>query len=98
MRFFPSSTLQQLEFDKIKAMVSGHCRMDYAKEMALNLRIHTKKEFIDKALGQTNECKIINGSGQSLPNDFTVSIAKELKLIGIPGASLTGEQFLLIRR
>jgi DNA mismatch repair protein MutS2 len=98
MRFFPSSTLQQLEFDKIKSMLAAHCRTEYAKELSLDLRIHTKKEFIDKALGQTNECKIILGSGQFLPNDFTVSITRELKLLGIPGASLSGEQFLLIRR
>ena len=98
MRFFPSSTLQQIEFDKIKSMLAAHCRMEYAKDMALNLRIHTKKEFIDTALGQTNEFKIINGSGQFLPNNFTVSIAKELKLLGIPGASLSGEQFLLLKR
>lgn len=98
MRFFPSSTLQQLEFDKIKEMLAAHCRMDYAKGLALNLRIHTRKEFIDTALGQTNEFKIINASGQYLPNDFTVGIVKELKLLGIPGASLTGDQFLLIKR
>ncbi len=98
MRFFPASTLHQLEFDKIKAMLSAHCRMEYAKEIALNLRIHTKKEYIDLALGQTNEFKIIHGSGQFVPNDFTVSISKELKLLSIPGASLSGEQFQLIKR
>mgnify|MGYP000296465777 CR=1 FL=1 len=50
MKFFPESTLHQLEFDKIKEMLAAHCRNDYARIKALNLRIHTKKEFIERGL------------------------------------------------
>ena len=98
MKFFPESTLHQLEFDKVKDLLALHCRTEYAKYKSLQLRIHTKKEFIEIALQQTHEFKIILQSGHYFPNDFTLNISKELKLLGIPGASLTGEQFLLIRR
>ncbi|MEO8772423.1 MAG: DNA mismatch repair protein MutS [Ferruginibacter sp.] len=98
MKFFPESTLHQLEFDKIKELLAAHCRTEYAKGKALHLRIHTKKEFIERELQQTNEFKILLQSGQYFPNDFPINISKEIKLLGIPGASLSGEQFLLIRR
>jgi DNA mismatch repair protein MutS2 len=37
-------------------------------------------------------------TGQHFPIDFTQNIHKDIKLLGIPGASLTGEQYNLIRR
>ena len=37
-------------------------------------------------------------SGIYFPNDFSVSVSKELKLLSIPGAVLSGEQFLLIKK
>ncbi len=98
MKFFPESTLQQLEFNKIKELLAAHCKTEYAKDRSLFLRIHTKKEQILKELGQANEYKILLGGGQHFPGNFTLNISKELKLLGIPGASLTGEQFLLVRR
>ena len=98
MKFFPDSTLHQLEFDKIKDLLALHCRTEYAKSKALQLRIHTKLAFIETALQQANEFKINLQSGEYFPNDFAINIAREIKLLGIPGASLSGEQFLLIRR
>ena len=98
MKFFPESALVQLEYEKVKTLLALHCRTEYAKDKAENLRIHTKKEFIITELQQTNEFKLIRQSGQHFPNDFTHNLHKELKLLGIPGAVLSGEQFLLIRR
>jgi DNA mismatch repair protein MutS2 len=63
-----------------------------------NLRVHTKLAFIQNDLYQTNEFKNILESGNYFPNDFTNNISKELKLLSIPGASLSGEQFLLIKK
>ncbi|RYF86910.1 MAG: DNA mismatch repair protein MutS, partial [Chitinophagaceae bacterium] len=97
-KLFPESTLQQLEFDKVKELLAAHCKTAYAQNIALNLRIHTKKEFIELALQQAHEFKAITQSGLYFPNDFSISIEREIKLLGIPGASLSGEQFLLIRR
>ncbi len=98
MKFFPESTIHQLEFDKVKELLAAHCRTDFAKERSLDLRIHTKKEFIENDLQQAHEFKQLLQSGLHFPNDFTLNISRDLKLLGIPGASLSGEQFLLIRR
>ena len=98
MKFFPESALQQLEFDKIKELLALHCRTEYAKQKATDLRIHTQKAYIELELMQANEFKMILDSGANFPNDFTTNISRDLKLLGIPGASLAGEQFILIRR
>ena len=98
MKFFPQSALVQLEYNKIKDLLALHCRTEYAKEKATDLRIHTKKEFIQKELQQSNEFKILASGGQHFPNDFVINLQKELKLLGIPGAVLSGEQFLQIRK
>ncbi|HMJ48001.1 MAG TPA: hypothetical protein VK498_11775, partial [Ferruginibacter sp.] len=98
MRFFPESTLHQLEFDKVTTLLAAHCRTEFAKTKSGVLRVHTKKEFIELELQQANEFKILQQTQQYFPNDFSVSISKEIRLLGISGASLSGEQFLLIRR
>lgn len=98
MKFFPESALVQLEYEKVKNLLVMHCRTEYAKNKADNLRIHTKREFIITELQQAYEFKLLLQSSQHFPNEFTHNLNKELKLIGIPGAVLNGEQFLLIRR
>jgi DNA mismatch repair protein MutS2 len=96
MKFFPESALVQLEFDKVKALLVAHARTDIAKLKAESLRIHTKLEFIELELRQTSELKSLLQNGQFFPNDFVSNVSKELKLLSIPGAVLTGEQFLLL--
>ena len=98
MKFFPESALVQLEYEKVKTLLAEYCRTEYAKIKANTLRIHTKKEFIDTELRQGHEYKLITQSGQYFPNDFVLNVSRELKLLSIPGAVLTGEQFLFIRR
>ncbi len=98
MKFFPESALVQLEYEKVKTLLALQCRTEYAKDKANDLRIHTKKEFIEKELQQSYEFKLLLQGSQHFPNDFTHNLLKELKLIGIPGAVLNGEQFLQVRR
>jgi DNA mismatch repair protein MutS2 len=98
MRIFPESALAQLEFDKIKALLAEHCNTEYAREKALDLRIHTRKDFIDLELRQAHEFKGLLSGGQYFPNDHSLNLARELKLLGIPGATLAGDQFMQIRR
>ena len=98
MKYFPESALVQLEYEKVKTLLALHCRTEFAKNKANQLRLHTKKEFIITELQQSNEFKLLLQSGQHFPNEFTHNIGKEIKLLGIPGAVLSGEQFLLIRR
>src|SRR5580698_9887766 len=98
MKIFPESALVQLEFDKVKALLAEHCNTEYARDRAADLRIHTQKNFIDLELQQTHEFKLLMQNGQYFPNDHTLNLARELKLLGIPGAVLCGEQFLQVRR
>jgi len=98
MKFFPESALHQLEYEKVKTILAEYCTTAYAANKASNLRIHTKINFIQTELQQTNEFKLLLQSAQYFPNDFTVNLQKDLKLLSIPGAMLGGEQFLLIHK
>lgn len=98
MRLYPESALVQLEFDKVKALLKNHCNTDYAKQRSDNLRIHTRKEFIELELQQSSEYKNIILLQQYFPNDFHQNLQKDLKLLSIPGAMLGGEQWMPIRR
>ena len=98
MRLYPESAANQLEFDKVKSLLVNHCKTVYAQEKAENLRIHTKKEYIELELRQTHEYKLLQQQGMYFPTDFTLNIQKDLKLLGIPGALLVGEQWVQIRR
>jgi DNA mismatch repair protein MutS2 len=98
MRIFPESALAQLEFDKIKALLAEHCQTEYARTKAGDLRIHTRLEYIELELRQTHEFKQLLTGGQYFPNDHTLNLSRELKLLGISGAVLTGEQFMQIRK
>jgi len=98
MRLYPESAPQQLEFDKVKALLKEHCKTVYAQQKAEALRIHTKKEFIELELQQTHEFKLLLQQQGYFPNDFTLNIQKEIRLLGIPGATLGGEQWIHIRK
>lgn len=98
MKFFPDSALVQMEFDKVRALLAEHCKTEYAQDKADDLRIHTKKEYITLELKQCYEYLLLLRNGQYFPNDHTLNIAKELRLLSIPGAVLSGEQFLLLRK
>lgn len=98
IKFFPESALVQLEFEKVKDLLEAYCQTSYAKEKATQLRIHTRKEYIEQQLQQSHEYKLLLATGQYFPNDVVLNLSRELKLLGIPGAVLNGEQFLLIRK
>jgi DNA mismatch repair protein MutS2 len=98
MRLYPETALTQLEFDKVRTLLESHCKTLHAREKAAQLRIHTRKEYIQLALQQTFEFKSILQQAQYFPNDFTLPLQQELRLLGIPGALITGEQWLQIRK
>ena len=98
MRIFPESALVQLEFDKVKTLLAELCNTEYAHGKAQELQVHTQLSFIGLELRQTHEFKLLLQNGQYFPNDHTLNLARELKLLGIPGAVLSGEQFLQVRR
>lgn len=98
IKFFPDSALVQLEFEKVKVLLSAHCKTEYARTKAETLRIHTRKEYIELELQQSNEFKLVLQSGQYFPNDYILNLSRQLKLLGIPGAVLNGEELMDIRR
>jgi len=98
MKVYPENALSQLEFDKIITILLNYCQTSVGKEMVNDIRIHTHLKFIQTALSQTQEFKFLKSANQYFPSDFVLDIRKDLKLLGIPGAQLTGEQWLLVRR
>ena len=98
MKVYPENALSQLEFDKIIAILLNHCQTSIGKEMVNDIRIHTHLKYIQTALQQTQEFKYIKSAGQYFPSDFVIDIRRDLKLLGIPGAQLVGEQWLLVRK
>jgi DNA mismatch repair protein MutS2 len=98
MKLFPESAYLQLEFDKVKSLLANYCQTEHARQKAMELRIHTRKDFIDIQLRQSFEYHQILQNGIYFPNDYILNLAKELKLLGIPGAVLNGEEFISIRK
>ena len=98
MRVYPENALTQLEFDKITAILLNYCQTSMGVEQVNEMRIHTHQTYIELALRQTEEFKFIKLANQYFPTDFILDIRKDLKLLGIPGAQLTGEQWLLVRK
>ena len=98
MRLFPASADIQLEFDKVKSLLVQHSRSAYAREKAGILRVHTRKDFIENDLRQTHAYLTLTQAGLSFPDDQVLNLSRELKLLGIPGALLLGEDFVQIRR
>ena len=98
IRYFPESALGQLEFDKIRDLLAEKCKSAYAREKAASLRIHTRLEFIQIELQRTSEFKSLLEQGQYFPSEDSLNLSRELKLLGLSGAVLSGEQFLQIRK
>jgi DNA mismatch repair protein MutS2 len=98
MKLFPASAPFQLEFEKVKELLALHCQGEYAREKASALRIHTRKEFIDVELRQSHEFHQLLRNTIYFPSDIIQNISKELKLLSIPGALLSGEEFIQIRK
>ena len=98
MKLFPESASHQLEFDKIKDLLVAHCRSEYARKKAAELRIHTHRKFIEPELLQTNEYKLLFENHLYFPDDTVLNLARELKLLSIESSSLSGEQFLQIKK
>ncbi|MGZ3860810.1 MAG: endonuclease MutS2 [Flavisolibacter sp.] len=98
MKLYPESASVQLEFDKIKALLNEKCRFEYAKVKAEELRIHTRKDFIDRELKQSHEYRQLLDNGLYFPNDYILNLFKELRLLQIEGALLSGEQLVGLRK
>jgi len=97
MNLYPESTTTQLEFNKVKTLLHNYCQTELAKNKVLELRIHKHIKYIETELNQTHEFKLIQQQSQYFPLDFLLNISKHIKLLGISGATLNGEDFLQIK-
>jgi DNA mismatch repair protein MutS2 len=97
MRLYPESAGVQLEFDKIRALLEEQTRTLYGKLRAEELRIHTRKQFIDLELRQSYQYFLLLSSGQSFQHEKVFNLSRELKLLSISGAVLSGDIFMLFR-
>lgn len=98
MKLYPESVSVQLEFDKVKELLVAHCQFEYSKGKAAAIRIHTQKRFVDLELRQSHEFKQLLQNSTYFPNDYILNLAKEIKLLAIPGAVLVEEQLVQIRK
>jgi DNA mismatch repair protein MutS2 len=97
LQTYPAQALDQLEFNKIRQLLIQKCRTDAARRRVEELRFHTRLEYVEMALYQTLEYKSTLQSSNYFPNDFTRNVERELKLLGISGAILKGEELLAFR-
>lgn len=98
MKLFPSSADIQLEFTKIKELLAGFCQTDYARGKALELRIHTRPEFVQRDLQQSHEYRQLISNSIYFPNDYILNLSRELKLLSIPGAVLKEDDLQQLRK
>lgn len=98
MKYFPESALVQLEFDKVQALLQEHCKTELGKQMAEDLRLHTHIDYVRTALQQAHEYKQLTLLQEHFPNDYILNLKNELRLLGIQGAVLSGEQIMLLRK
>lgn len=98
MQLYPAHAAEALEFNKVCQLLKQKCRTDIAKEQVEELRFHTHINYVEKALHETREYLSILRSGDYFPNDFTRNVKKELKLLSVPGAVLSGEQILFFKQ
>jgi DNA mismatch repair protein MutS2 len=94
---YPAQAPERLEFDKIRQLLLQFCRSDAAKQRVEDLRLHTRLEYVQMALEQTQEYVNTLGGSHPFPADFTRNIERELKYLSIPGAILKGEELIALR-
>ena len=98
MKLFPESAALQLEMDKVKQLLVNYCQTEWARQTAAELRVHTRRDYIETALRQSHEYHQLLLNSIYFPNDYILNLAREIKLLSIPGAVLTGEDFLQFRK
>jgi DNA mismatch repair protein MutS2 len=98
LKLFPESASVQLEFEKIRQIVVEYCATELGKQFATELRLHTKREYIELELRQSYEYLLLIRTAMYFPNDYILNIHRELKLLGIQGAVLREDDFMQIRK
>lgn len=95
---YPKHAYEQLEFDKIKALLLQKCKNIAAKNRVEKLQAQDKIDFIEKALQQTQEYKITLETNDYFPNDFNDDLHKQIKLLQISNAALTTQDIQALKK
>lgn len=98
IQLYPDRAIEALEFDKVLTLLHKKCRTDTAHDFVDSIRFHTKLEYMQQALQQTHEYKMLLSGSEMFPNDFTTNLQKELKLLAIPRSVLSGQQLLAFEK
>lgn len=97
LQLYPANAGDALEFGKIKQLLLEKCRCDTARDRVAALKFNSRIDFIEKALLQTAEYRSLMQGSDYFPNDFTRNIEKELQLLAVSGATLSGMQLLQMK-
>ncbi len=95
MNFYPATALQQLEFIAVKEMLAQYCHTEMGRMLVENIRVHTRKDLIETALQQSHAYKSIIQQAIFFPQN-NLQVSREIKLLGIPGSILSGEECMAI--
>jgi len=98
MNLYPDAAPERLEFDKIRDAVAKHTRSDAARERVAAMRFMTRVETVQRALDQTAEYRTILVGGEPLPADPGRNLTRELRLLQVQGAVLTGDELVAISK
>ncbi|MCW3125359.1 MAG: mismatch repair protein MutS [Bacteroidetes bacterium] len=98
MLLYPSHTLEKLEFDKIRILISHYCRSEAARDLALALEPMTEVAEVRKHLLHVHDYRKIMTTGSNFPLDYVADLSKEITLLGITDAVLDPESFTKLKR
>lgn len=98
MQLYPAHAAEALEFNKVCQLLKQKCRTDAARERVEQIRFHTRLEYVEKALLQTKEFKATLQGSDHFPNDFTRNMLRELKLLSVSNAVLSGDQLVAFQQ
>src|SRR5690606_22820784 len=82
--------------DRVIDLPPAHCRTQLGRERAVALRVRPQRDIVETEVLQTLEFRGITQRTLYVPSDFILDLTRELKLLGISGSVLTGEQWLMV--
>ena len=93
---FDDQTVEDLEFDAIRALLEGHCNSDSAKKRAQGLAPTAHRPTVLAGLESTDELRRIRVEGYTFPSLVFEEIKGEIKLLEVSGSALTEAGFMRV--
>ncbi len=96
--FYPDTTLEKLEFQKVIEAVKSYAKSAQGKRLIEQVRVSTDFDEIKSWLEETNEFKNLLIAQTYFPIDYLIDLERELKLLKIQDAVLGADQLVAIRK